>query len=190
MKIMDFGWIALVILSVILSRIRLKRREKEIMKALPVFAPQHTFDHLSVGQARAMVDDAIAKGGILFVEPADKNISFPEQLGPAARELFSRYSVLETRTGFQLALAHIKISEYINGYATIGYAEDWGVVQVPYSDDVFFIEGGEVSMGIEIERFPSIYHLILDEIQQDHPSSTLETTSNTVPPSSRAMDAS
>lgn len=122
---------------------------------------------LSVEEARAMVDNLIAKGERLFVEHADSLVPLPEQLGPITREFFSKYASLHTKLGgFVLSVAEIRPSEYVQGYLLIGHSEDWDVVQKLGDDQVFVVEGAENSE-IEMEvRFPSIYHLVLDEVNQ------------------------
>ena len=134
---------------------------------MPIYTPQPEAQFISIEQARAMVDDLIAKGDKLFVEPADKAVELPELLGSTTREFFSRYGVLRTRRGgFQLAASEVHPSEYVRGYLSIGHSEDWDVVQKPGSDEVFVIEGSETREDEMEVRFPSVYHLALDEAQK------------------------
>jgi hypothetical protein len=49
---------------------------------------------------------------------------------------------------------------------TIGHSEDWDVVQKPGSDEVFVVEGAETREAEMEVRFPSVYHLVLDEAQR------------------------
>jgi hypothetical protein len=59
---------------------------------------------------------------------------------------------------------NIQLSEYLIGYISIGNSEDWDIVQSACHDQIFVVEGFEKSE-IDIEvKFPTIYHLILDEV--------------------------
>jgi hypothetical protein len=103
----------------------------------------------------------------LFVEPADGAAILPEQFGPTTREFFSRYGTLRTRRGgFRLAAADVRPSEYVRGYLSIGHSEDWDVVQKLGNDEVFVVEGAETREAEMEVRFPSVYHLVLDEAQR------------------------
>lgn len=137
------------------------------MLAITLQKPSPEEEPLSVEQARALVDDFIAKGATLFVEPADRTVTLPEQIGPITKEFFSRYGTLHTRrNGFRISVADLRPSEYVRGYMSIGHSEDWDVVQKPGSDETFVVEGTETS-GVEMEvRFPSLYHLALDEAKR------------------------
>jgi hypothetical protein len=122
---------------------------------------------MPVDQARALVDDLIAKREKLFVEPADSAALLPDQLGPTTREFFSRYGAVSTRRGgFRLAAVDVRPSEYARGFLSIGHCEDWDVVQKPGNDEVFVVEGAETRETEMDARFPSVYHLVLDEAQQ------------------------
>ncbi|MFL6709680.1 MAG: hypothetical protein ACJ8HI_15885 [Massilia sp.] len=121
---------------------------------------------VSIEQARGIVDDLIAKKGKLFVEHADGAAILPEQFGPTTREFFSRYGTVRTvRGGFRLAAADARPSDYVRGYLSIGHSEDWDVVQKPGNDEVFVVEGAEAHEAEMEVRFPSVYHLVLDEAQ-------------------------
>lgn len=122
---------------------------------------------MSVDQARAAVEGLIAEGEKLFVEPAEEAVSQLVQLGPITREFFSRYSTLKTRLGgFELSSSSIQASEYVDGFVSIGHSEDWDVVQRLGSDEVFVVEGFETCEEEMEIRFPSVYHLAVDEAQQ------------------------
>ena len=45
-------------------------------------------------------------------------------------------------------------------------SEDWDVVQKPGNDEVFVVEGAETREAEMEVRFPSVYHLVLDEAQR------------------------
>jgi hypothetical protein len=129
--------------------------------------PQSGVDAMSPEQARAMVDDLIARGEKLFATPADETKPLPRQLGPITRDFFSRYGTLKTRRGgFELSAAGIRASEYVHGFLSIGHSEDWDVVQRPDADEVFIVEGAETREAEMETRFPSVYHLVVDETLQ------------------------
>jgi hypothetical protein len=122
---------------------------------------------ISVEQARAEVEGLIAKGEKLFVIPKGESASPLNQLGPVSREFFSRYGTLRSRDGgFELSAADIRESEYVHGFLSIGYSEDWDVVQRMGNDEVFVVEGAETREAEMQPCFSSIYHLILDEVSQ------------------------
>jgi hypothetical protein len=153
------GVLVVIVYYLILTR---KRRQ-----AMSVPAPQPQAQPISIEQARAMVDELIARGETLFVEQADKAVELPESLGSTTRECFSRYGVLRTRRGgFQLAASEVHPSKSVRGYLSIGHSEDWDVVQKPGGDEVFVIEGFETREDEMEVRFPSVYHLALDEAQK------------------------
>ncbi|MHA6908171.1 hypothetical protein ACQUJS_07015 [Ralstonia pseudosolanacearum] len=156
-------WLTLLgVLAVVVSYMALKRKA-DGMKATP---PLQEGPPVSVQQALAMVDELIAQGDRLFVERAPENIQFPAQLGPITKGFFARYAALQTRRGgFRLAVADIGPSEYTHGYISIGHSEDWDVIQRPGNDEVFVVEGAETREDQMEVRFPSVYHLILDEAQ-------------------------
>jgi hypothetical protein len=159
-------WLTVLgVLVVVINYIVLTRRTKRMLVITPR-QPLQEVKLVSVAQARAMIDDFIVKGDKFFVEPADRTAPRLEQLGPITREFFSRYGALRTRCGgFQLAAAEVRASEYVRGYLSIGHSEDWDVVQWPGSDEVFVVEGAETCEANMDVRFPSVYHLILDETQ-------------------------
>ena len=154
------------VLVVIVYYVVLTRRTQRMSDATPS-PPSPQVQALSIEQARVMVDDLIAKGDKLFVEPAIGAAILSEQFGPATREFFSRYATLRTRLGgFRLAAADVRPSEYVPGYLSIGHSEDWDVVQKSSNNQVFVVEGAE-TRDLEMEvRFPSVYHLVLDEAQR------------------------
>ena len=155
------------ILVVIAYYILLTRRTKRVMSIPMPLQQRLETESTSVEQARALVDDFIAKGAKLLAEPADKSKPVPEELGPITREFFSRYGTLRTRRGgFKLAAADVQASEFVRGFLSIGHSEDWDVVQRPGSDEVFVVEGAETRETEMEVRFPSVYHLVLDEAQQ------------------------
>lgn len=115
-------------------------------------------------QARSLVDNLIEKGEKLRVEPAGETTPLHAQLGPVTREFFSRYGTLKNRRGsFELSSAGIRTSEYVDGFLSIGHSEDWDVVQRPGEDEVFVVEGAETCDSERETRFPSVYHLVVDE---------------------------
>lgn len=121
----------------------------------------------SVDEARALVDTLIAEKLEIFAEPALGPVTCPELLSATTLEFFGRFASLKTRrAGFRLASADIRPSEYARGYVSIGHSEDWDVVQRAGSDDVFVVEGTVKSEAEMDVRFPSIYHLVLDEAQR------------------------
>jgi hypothetical protein len=151
------------ILIVAAYYVALKRRTKKIMSRPSTSNQQVKL--MSVEQARTRVDTLIAEGSLL-VEPADGSKGLSDHLGPITREFFSRYGAVTTRRGgFRLAASDIRPSEYAAKWLSIGHAEDWDVVQRPSNDEVFVIEGSEANETEMEVRFPTIYHLVVDEAQ-------------------------
>ncbi|WP_247569097.1 hypothetical protein [Ralstonia solanacearum] len=145
-----------------MSYMMLKKKADRVRATLPM--PEGP--PVSVEQALAMVDELIAQGDKLFVDPAPESPQFLVQLGPITKQFFARYAALQTRRGgFRLAMADIGPSEYAHGYISIGHSEDWDVIQRPGNDEVFVVEGAETREDQMEVRFPSVYHLILDEAQ-------------------------
>lgn len=121
---------------------------------------------IPVEEARAKVEQIVAAGEALTVETAKPIGRLLDSLGSVTRELFAKYPMVQTKNGgFQLAAAEIHDSEYQPGYISIGHSEDWDVVQRTGSDEVFVVEGSETTES-EMDRFPTVYHLILDELQE------------------------
>lgn len=160
-------WFTIVGLSTVVGYfVVLSRRTKRTSRARPP-QPSTAASPLSVEEARAKVDGIIADGEKLVVEPVGGAVRGPEQLGPTTREFFAKYGSLRLRHGgCRLSVAEIKASEFLHGYLSIGHSEDWDVVQRPGDDEVFVVEGSE-TREVEMDvRFPSVYHLILDEAQR------------------------
>ena len=157
------GWLSVAgILVTIAYYLILTRRSKKLI-AKP--QPSRQTLCISLEQARAELDDLVAEGKKLFVEPAGEASPLVDQLGPITKEFFSKYGVLRTRHGgFQLASAEVQASEYIHGYLSVGNSEDWDVIQRPGNDEIFIVEGAETSEADMNVRFPSVYHLVLDEV--------------------------
>ncbi|MBI1424702.1 MAG: hypothetical protein GC149_14750 [Gammaproteobacteria bacterium] len=154
------------VLVVIGYYIILTRRTKRIRSGMTPSQPKPGVEPISIEEARAKVKDIIGKGDKLFVEPADTMSQLSEQLGPITREFFSMYGTVTTRRkGFKLSADDIRTSDYIRGFFSIGHSEDWDVVQRPGSDEVFVVEGSERSESEVDVRFPSIYHLLVDEAE-------------------------
>ena len=156
------AWLTVIGLLVVIGYyVILIRRNRRLM---PVTKSRPEAEPLSIEQARAMVDDLVAKGDKLFAEPPDEAAILSESLSPATKEFFSRYGTLRTRRGgFRLAASEVHFSEFMRGYMSIGHSEDWDVVQKPGHDEVFVIEGSETCEDEMEVRFPSVYHLALDE---------------------------
>jgi hypothetical protein len=158
-------WTILGIFSIIVSYIVKVKMKEKVGKGF-IFATSPKADARTVEQVREEVVDIINQGEKLLVKLADEDISLPEQLGSITRDFFSKYAVLESRHGgFRLALADVHVSEYIQGYISIGHCDDWEILQEPYRNEVFLAEGGEACFDVEVEHFSSIYHLILNEVQ-------------------------
>lgn len=137
-----------------------KRKQTSMLSSLPL----PSVADISLEQARIMVDDLIAKGEKLFAGPVDMATPLPEELGPVTREFFSRYGTLTTEWGgFLLSASEIRESECVHGFLSIGHWDDWDLVQRPGFDEVYVVDGGETSDAEMDDRFPSVYHLALDE---------------------------
>ena len=150
-----------VILLWLLYKYNLRKNKQNITK---IERKQQT---LSVNQARLTVNELI-KNGELLATPFSNEVKIPDTISLISKELFSRYETVRTKTGgFELSLLNIKNSEYIHGYTSIGHSEDWDIIQQSDTDEVFIVEGSETCED-EIEiRFPSIYHLIVNEISEN-----------------------
>lgn len=159
-----FGVVLVVACYFLLSSRPAQRMAADSMSS----PPKNEVSLMSLEQARALVDELIAKGEKLYAEPAGAADSMHAQLGPITQEFFSRYSALRTRRGgFELSAAGVGASEYFHGFVAIGHSEDWEVVQRPGADEVFVIEGAEADEDEMETRFPSIYHLVVDEAFAD-----------------------
>lgn len=157
-----FGILVVIIYYVIITR----KKEEQVVRSAT--STKLDIVPLSIEQARQIVEDLITVGEKLFVEPANKNIALPKSLGPTTREFFSKYRAVRTHLGgFVLDASEIHSSEYARGYTSIGHSEDWDVVQRCGDDKVYVVEGSE-SHESEMEVcFPSVYHLVLNEVQND-----------------------
>ncbi len=159
-------FIALGVLVFVVGYVVLTRRAKGMPDAKPSH-PLAEAKPVSLELARAMVEDLIAKGDKVFAGRAGKASIPSAQLGPATRTFFSKYDTVRTRGGgFRLASADVRPSEYARGYLSIGHSEDWEVVLKPGTDEVFVVEGSEAGQAEMEVRFPSVYHLVLDEAQR------------------------
>lgn len=154
------------VLIVIVRYVALTRQARAKTSVSKPLLLNYAVSDLPLEQARAMVDDLIARGEELFVEPAGKTAPLSEQLGPITREFFLRYGTLRTQNGgFELSSLDIQPSEYADRFLSIGHSEDWDIVQHLGSDVVFVIEGSEADETEMEVFFPSVYHLIVDELE-------------------------
>lgn len=152
----------LAVLLVVAATVRGLYRSWRISK--PVEPPKVNVRALSVEQAKAIVDQ-------LLSERLDLHAGFPtvttelDQLGPITREFFERFSFMRGRRGaLELSAAAVGPSRYVAGFQSIGHVEDWDVVQRPGEDEVFVVEGSETDEGDMDGQFPSVYHLVVDEM--------------------------
>lgn len=161
-------FIVFIVLLVIACYFLLSARQPQRMAAASMSSPsKKEVSSMSLEQARALVDDFIAKGEKLSAEPADAAEPVHAQLGPITREFFSRYRKLKTRRGgFELSASRVQASNYVHGFVSIGHSEDWDVVQRQGADEVFVVEGAETREAEMETRFPSVYHLAVDEALQ------------------------
>lgn len=159
-------WFTILGFSIVVGYfIVLSRGTKRMSKPRPSH-PSTEGRPLSIEEARVKVDDIVARGDKIFVEPFGGPMAGSEHLGPTTREFFAKYGRLRSRDGgFRLSVTEIKPSDYIHGYLSIGHSEDWDVIQRPGDDQVFVVEGSEVREAEMEVRFPSVYHLVLDEVQ-------------------------
>ena len=149
-----------------------KKREKPVMTE-PGRSSERDF--ISLDRAREQVRQLISEKKLLIAESAIDTREASMQLGPMTKEFFSRYGGVKTmRGGFRISAADVRPSEYVQGFLSIGHSEDWDVVQRPGSDEVFVVEGSERADAELQAPFPTVYHLVIDEVQQlqgDPPSS-------------------
>lgn len=120
---------------------------------------------ISLDKARTMVDELVTERRQVIVEFIQNGNGKLDSLGSITKEFFSKYPSLRTKNGgFKVGAMDIQSSEYLIGYISIGNSEDWDIVQSTGHDQIFVVEGFEKSE-IDIEvKFPTIYHLILDEV--------------------------
>ena len=159
-------WLTFVgVLTVFVSYLVLKHKGMKNITIKTSSQPSVETSNLSISQARALVSALIEKGEQLVAEPATKSMLLPKQLGPITREFFTIYKSIRTRRGeLEISGTQIQPSEYIHSYISIGHSEDWDVVQKTGKDEVFVVEGSETKEDEIDLRFPSIYHLLLDEV--------------------------
>jgi hypothetical protein len=128
-------------------------------------------------RARSLVAQAIESGELIGDEPGQDEGANLEQLGPITREFFSRYPAIRSLSGgFRVGVSEIRTSTYISGYMSIGHSEDWDIVQRSGNDEVFIVEGSEANESEMQVRFPSIYHLIVDELNAARSHAKTRTT--------------
>lgn len=158
-------WLTILgFLIVAVYYVTLRRKGKKLTSSSHVFADPSGV--MSTEEARIMVDELVARRDHLIAAPSTPRDGNLDQFGPITREFFAKYGVLRTRNGgFQLSLADVKQSEYMSGFISIGHSEDWDVIQKPGADEVFVVEGAETREADIDVRFPSVYHLVLDEVE-------------------------
>jgi len=117
---------------------------------------------LTVDQARQYVEGILSKkDDRISITLRGPDVRVPEMLGPITSHFFDNYEDV-TMQGLQLSIRQIAPSEYARGFVSIGHDEDWDVVQRPGEDEVLVLEGGEVVEGVTNVRYPTVYHLILE----------------------------
>ena len=155
------GIVSIIISYAIIAR---KTRYKSVPSRTKFNPSSEKRAMISLDKARTMVDELVAEEKVIveFIHNGNTDLA---SLGPITKEFFSRYPILRTKNGgFQVVVQNIQLSEYLIGYISIGNSEDWDIVQSACHDQIFVVEGFEKSE-IDIEvKFPTIYHLILDEV--------------------------
>ena len=156
------GIVSIIISYAIIAR---KTRYKSVPSRTKINPSSEKKAMISLDKARTMVDELVTEGEKVIVEFIHNGNTELDSLGPITKEFFSKYPLLRTKNGgFQVAVQDIQLSEYLIGYISIGNSEDWDIVQSACHDQIFVVEGFEKSE-IDIEvKFPTIYHLILDEV--------------------------
>ena len=155
------GIVSIIISYAIIAR---KTRYKSVPSRTKFNPSSEKRAMISLDKARTMVDELVAEEKVIveFIHNGNTEL---DSLGPITKEFFSKYPILRTKNGgFQVAVQDIQLSEYLIGYISIGNSEDWDIVQSVGHDNIFVVEGFEKSE-IDIEvKFPTIYHLILNEV--------------------------
>lgn len=119
---------------------------------------------MTVDQARNVVDELIRRERLDVQYPATADF-VDGNLGPITCGFFSKYSSLRTkRGGFELAIDLIGESSYGGDFISIGHSEDWDVVVCRGLDEVYVVEGSENEFSDFQLKFPSVYHLVVDEV--------------------------
>lgn len=157
---MDPIWLtALGVLTILFYAVRNLRGKSNMTKP-------SVKSSISISEARALVDDLISRGQLVR-GTIGQDATQIGLLGPSTAEFFRHYGEVRTKNGgFELSAAAVHPSEYMKEYISIGHSEDWDVIQKPGDDEVLVVEGSENSVA-EIEvRFPSVYHLLIDEANQ------------------------
>lgn len=120
--------------------------------------------NLTVDEARNAALEIISKGERLVAVPRDGLEAGDEQLGPVVREFFSKFSSVRTPNGgVEISMSMVQPSIYISGFISIGHSEDWDIVVRSGMDEVFVVEGAELSEDDLEVSFPTVYHLLIDE---------------------------
>jgi hypothetical protein len=123
---------------------------------------------LSIGDARRLVESLANDPARIKAVLATPGQHIPETLGTATKESFRMYSeVSSIDDSLVLDVATIQKSNYVAEFWSLGHCEDWDVVQRPGSDEVFVIEGALCDHEDMEVRFPSVYHLIMNEAEAD-----------------------
>ena len=120
---------------------------------------------------RLSLDEAIRKveglraNGAFLTSPAPLSPALLNELGPITRGFFEQYGAVQSpQGGFCLSVSDIRPSEYVSGFLSIGHCEDWDVVQQAGRDQVFVAEGSERDANDLDDSYPSVYHLLLNEV--------------------------
>jgi hypothetical protein len=133
---------------------------------------------IPIEQARTMVDNYVLNRKDKYkyhVVLADGSVVFPENIGQATKEFFSKFNTITAYSGnMSVSASNIGRSKYIQGFIVIGYCGSWEIVQRQNDDEVFVIEDESIydiyDGRLDYFGYPSIYHLVLDEIQQITPN--------------------
>lgn len=162
---MEMAWLTILGVVVIVAYYLVLRQR---MTPLTVVADQRpNMQQITLEAARALVAEAVAAGDKFIREPDQQASSSLDLLSPITQQFFSTYPALRSKLGgFKVAISEIRPSDYLAGFTSIGYSEDWDIVVKANGDEVFVVEGAETAESDIELRSPTIYHLVADEIRQ------------------------
>jgi len=134
-------------------------------KKLPVkLSSRFKIDGLAIEDSKFQIAEMVDSGRLMVAYGENTSSSFFSKLGPLTQQFFTQYPSVSTINGAcLLAISEIRLSEYAQGFISIGHSEDWDIVQLMGEDQVFIIEGSERDIEDFEVSFPSIYHFLISE---------------------------
>lgn len=154
------------ILLVVLSYLNITRnpRTKTQMTSLGPSDPGSLAptEHARMDQliAEALVGQVITNSPL-----TNENRQSLQRLGPSTRKFFEKYGNVQLHSrNLSLEVGHLN-DAFIENFLSIGHSADWDIVQEPGSDRVYIVEGSEVSASQMDIEYPTVFHLLVDELR-------------------------